>query len=415
MSITPVPRPIPPSSGGIRQFQADFESNGALRGLNSTVRPDALVLNPLVSFSLGPVAEGNFSEGPVAYAWRARCDPLTGNVFLSRANNANTAWLPETLLFTITGVMPVEIDLTFDQSARANVAAERPTGAGGAPRVWLYYFNSLLPGFDFGDFGPGRTPRVILDNPQVPNESDVLLAYLNPVTDRLELRQQRDRFTIAYPAPLTAVTNTYLEETLWTEDNRLRIIYSMRDVGTGTYSLGILDSTMYPFLLPPEDYLRAGAPAALSTSQLVKTTITLGPPPFGTPGISEDGIVDPDNLRGLAPTVLATSTLAGGSIIITAVSTPARLTPEDFLRGTAPAVLNTSLLAGNRIDITATSTPARLIPEDFLRGAAPAVLNTSLLFNTLITVLPSSGAQRLPPEDFLRCVAPAVLNTSTLA
>ncbi len=412
MTFTPQPRPDPPAGGGFRQYQADFA--GELDGLSASVRPDALVLDPNIAYSLGPVAEGDDSDGPIAWAWRVRV-ASNGDVLLSRENDTRDAWGAETLLFTITGALPTEVDLTFEQAGRAVVCAERPTGALGASEVWLYYLNPIVPGFVFENFGAGRTPRVILDNPGNPDVSDVLWLYINPLTAALELRQQRDRYLVVYPGPsLASIAELALEETLWTEDNRLRVVMSRRNATAGTYTIELLDSTLYPFILPSEDAVRAAHPA-IGTGELRRTLLSYGPEPFGDPGVSEDGIVRADGARAAHPSVLNTSTLLGNDIIIDDVSTPARLPATDAARPSHPSVLNTSTLAVPIIAITDVSTPARLRVEDAVRPAHPTVVAAGSSLVVVLITITQTGSPQLTAEDAFRPAHPAVLNTSTLA
>jgi hypothetical protein len=366
-------------------------------GLSRDVRPDALVLDPTIAYALGPVAEGDGSQGPVAWAWRLRV--VAGAVRLARETAARDGWGPETTLFTVTGAPCIEVDLAFEQSGRAVVTMQRNTGAGGSPEVWLYYFNAFLTGFVFESFGPGRTPRVVLDNPQTPNESDVLLLYLDPVADRLRARQQRDRYLLVYDTPLTDVAQLFLEELLVTVDNRIRCVLSVRDPAAGTYTLRLLDSTLYPFLLPAEDGVRLQHPSVASAA-LQRALLSAGPPPFGVLTVSEDGTVEVDAVRVLHPAALGTSSLLDPIVSVA-------LNPEDAVRPQHPAVANTSTLGTPIITIA-------LNPEDALRPLHPVAQGTSSLIDVVI-VVGQTGPNRLPAEDALRPLHPAVLATSTLS
>lgn len=409
MTFTGKPRPTPAAgTGGLRQFQADF-ANGALRGLDATARPDALVLPPRIAYALGPRALGDLTDGPIAWAWRVRVSDA-GQVLIARENDARTAWGAETVVFTITAPLPTEIDLAFEQSGNVSVCAQRPTGAGDTPEVWLYYLNPLLLGFVFQSFGPGRTPRLVLDNPATPSESDVLLVYLNPVADRLELRQQRDRFAVVFPGPVSPVTDVFLEEVAITIDNRIRCVFSRRNPVTGTYSIELLDSTLYPFVLASEDGARAGHPA-ITGGDVRRTLLSYGPEPFGRPSISEDGLVPAEGATPGHPATLPTSTLGGNEIIITGTGNP-RLPPEDGARPQHPAALPSTTLRDPIITIIGTGNP-QLRPEDGTRPGAPEVLPSSLLGASLIAVT-GTGSPRLQPEDAARPAAPTVLPTSTL-
>jgi hypothetical protein len=157
---------------GPREVQADFNTPGHVRsGLDLTRRPDAIILDPLVAYSMGPIALGDASAGPQNRPWRARATAT--QVLVSRANDANTAWEAETVLFNYAGAPIVEMDLAFEQLARAVIAAERDG------EIWVYWFDPILGDFIFQNFGDGRTPRCMLDNPADPSDSDVIVFYFS--------------------------------------------------------------------------------------------------------------------------------------------------------------------------------------------------------------------------------------------
>ncbi len=167
-------------------------------------------------------------------------------VVLRRANDGNTAWEQERLLFFYEGQPIREIDLAFEQNARPVVCAERPTGSGGAPEVWLYRFDPAAGRFTFEPVCGGRTPRLVLDDPHDPQGSDVLLFYVSDENDRVEVRQQRDLYRTVYPTPLAGAEGLYLERVAKARDSRLHVVASRRDPATGRYTLDVLESTLYP-------------------------------------------------------------------------------------------------------------------------------------------------------------------------
>jgi hypothetical protein len=390
MPFSQTPRPPLSGGGGLRQYQADFI--GTLVNASKTARPDAVVLDPLTAYTTGPKAIGDQSDGPTAWVWRVRVSGF--DVLIARENAARNGWDAEAILFTFTGVAPVDVDMSFEQAARAVVCMARPTGALGASQIWLYYFDSTVPGFVFSSFGVGRTPRVVLDNPQTPNESDVLLVYLDMTADRLRLRQQRDRYLTAYDSPLTGVADMFLEELVLTVDNRIRCVLTVRDVASGTYTFRLLDSTLYPFTLAVEDAFRPAHPGILATSTVRRALLSAGPPPFGTPSVSEDALVDPDAFRPSHPVVLNTSAV-GAPLIVHLVF------PDDAFRPSHPAVLNTSAIGVPLI-------VHLVFPDDAFRPSHPVVLNSSLLGSPLIQNM-------VFPDDAFRPGHPVLLNTSTLA
>lgn len=231
----------------LRQTRADFDTPGHTVGgaLSLDRRPDALAWDHRTAFSAGPRGVGDASAGLVDRVWKARAEG--GAVYLARADDGNTAWEAEALLFRYDGAPVVELDLAFDQNGRALVCAERATGAGGGAEVWLYWYNPLpeFQRFTFDNLGPGRTPRVLLDDVHDLQNSDLLLFYVHG--DALVYREQRDRFAARRATPL-AGAGLYLEAVAKARDGRVHVFASRRDAATGAYTLEVLESTLYPFL-----------------------------------------------------------------------------------------------------------------------------------------------------------------------
>jgi hypothetical protein len=243
--------------GGRREKQGDFvgfvPSNSS-----KTRRPDAITFDYLTAFCPGPIANGDSSGGAAAHAWRCRVEnpsafDFTGKVYISRANDARDAWGPEEEIFTFTGENILEVDIAFEQAGRPVICAERNTGVDGSPEVWLYWFDSTDSMFGFDNFGAGRTPRVILDNPLNVTESDVLFFYLT--STELAFRQQRDRYAIVYNTPLSADANTYIEDVVKLRDGRVKVEIVRRDVATGKYLISGITSTLYPILVGDTSYI----------------------------------------------------------------------------------------------------------------------------------------------------------------
>lgn len=239
-----------------KEFQEDFDTVNHVLDEGSSIesRPDAISFDYLTSWSIGPRDLGDADFGPRDRVWRAICtnDPttLTGSVSVQRANDDNTAWEDAVELFTFGG-QATEMDLAFEQAGRAVIALEING------RIWLYWFDPTIPPsgeFTLTDFAAGRTPRVILDNPEDTTDSDVLLFYIGTDTDTVVLRQQRDRYATEYNTPYTGLANKFLEEALKTTDNRVAIIISERNTVTGRYSLDRIETTLYPFFIHDDDY-----------------------------------------------------------------------------------------------------------------------------------------------------------------
>lgn len=251
--ITPAPGETPPvveeievgAGAGLREFQEEFETSthSLSDNASSSKRPDALSFDYLLAYALGPVAVGVVTEGAAAYVWRIRADNTTHKLYLCRELDAG--WDTEIELFNYSFVGDVtEIDLAFEQAARAVVCLSTATN------VWLYWFDpTLLPTADFvlEDFGLGRTPRLLLDNPADTTDSDVLFFYILDGTG-IVYRTQRDRYETQVTTPITDVENSYLEEVFRGTDNRVVVVYSVHNPTLGQYTLKRLESTLYPYI-----------------------------------------------------------------------------------------------------------------------------------------------------------------------
>lgn len=235
-----------PYTPGDREFLADFDTLGSVRtGVNIDRRPDAIILDPLVAYAMGPVALGDPSGGSQNRPWRVRA--TSTQVLLSRANDANDAWEAETELFSYSGDPIVEIDLAFEQAGRAFVCAER------SGEVWFYWFDPTIPDFSFENFGEGRNPRCLLDNPPDTTNSDIMVFYMSDTGNvGLVYRVQNERYQTEHITPVLDSTDRYLEEVVKLRDSRIAAIMSLRDTVAGTYSLERLESTLYPYITDPE-------------------------------------------------------------------------------------------------------------------------------------------------------------------
>jgi hypothetical protein len=237
-----------------RQFQLDFYTlSHSVEGASILRRPDAISLDYLTAHTLGPIAVADPSRGLVARVWKA-WTPDGFAVWLAGANGAGDAWTDERLLFTITDGGPpiVELDMAFEQNGQPVVCLERPTGTGGAPEVWIWFFDPTVPGMVLRNFGPGRTPRALLDRPMEIADSDVLVFYVADHAGRIAYRQQRDRYALEILTPAPADENTFVEDVAKAIDRRLHVIYSVRDPATGTYALARLVTTLFPSAMETE-------------------------------------------------------------------------------------------------------------------------------------------------------------------
>lgn len=191
-----------------RETQTEWEASGTavVQGTSITARPDALSIDYQTAYTYGPIATGSISAGLVEKVWRARnvWSNNTGSIVLTREGDSG-GWNPELTLFTYTGSRIDELDLVFSSDGRAAIAAQRQTGNPAAlsgSQIWLYWFNPNINNFTFQNFGTGSTPRVILDSPELPDQSDVLLLYVRDSTGNVYFRQQRDQYGIEYYVPV---------------------------------------------------------------------------------------------------------------------------------------------------------------------------------------------------------------------
>lgn len=243
--------------------EAEIETPKALipAGLSTTIRPGALTFDYLLAYTLGPAAIGSAPEGVLGYAWYVRAEGNT--VYYARSNDAYDNWQGEAPLFTFSGAPIIELDCAFEQNGRIVVVAERATGSGGSKELWIYWYKPSLAAFTFESFGPGRTPRVVLDNPNDTAISDIHVAYMSDGVG-LVTRRQSELYATEHTSVFTDSTNWYVEEFARNRGNRLVVVLS-KNVGDRWY-LDRIESTLYPFY--PTDTATFN-PTVLSTSELI--------------------------------------------------------------------------------------------------------------------------------------------------
>jgi hypothetical protein len=249
-----------------RRFQADFETPAhCVDGLSTVRRPDAISADYLLATSPGPIALNDPSAGTWARTWKAWVDNDSGEVWIAGAALEGMGWAPETLLFsfTVDGDPILELDLAFDQNGSPILVAQR----GG--NLWIHFFDPTADEGQganvFEDFGPGRTPRVVLDDPRDTVSSDVVALYL--VDDDLKWRAQRDRYADEYGTTLDPQEHRFLERA-YRNGNRVQVIQSVRDPETGAYTLEVLSTTLFPYRANPEPF--GPAPPAFLDGQLTE-------------------------------------------------------------------------------------------------------------------------------------------------
>lgn len=227
-------------------------------------RRDSVTRDYLTAFTIGPVGLQDPTQGAIVKAWRIQ---LIGNeIRLSEAGV--DSWLNEQVLFVINdGIAVREVDLAFTQNADPVVCLEREDS-----NLWLYWFDPQLATFTLENMGPGRNPRVVLDDPFDTTDSDVLLFYMSDADDALVYRVQRERYDLVHLTPLIDVGDLYLDDAVRDEKLRLHMIISSRNTVTGRYPEGFfagLTSKLFPRFLEVESLDIAGAGVSASTVVIV--------------------------------------------------------------------------------------------------------------------------------------------------
>jgi hypothetical protein len=144
------------------------------------IPPDDQVSRATEDFEDGGVAVQDASQGLVGFTWRLWVNGL--EVWLQREG---AAVIP---VFTAAGIE--ELSLAFDQNMRPHVAYS----VGGT--LYLRWYDSFAQAYVTSSFGPGKNPRLSLDDKRyfMISASDVIFAYLR--NGSLCYRQQRDRFEV---------------------------------------------------------------------------------------------------------------------------------------------------------------------------------------------------------------------------
>jgi hypothetical protein len=233
------------------EYQTEFQTlNPVLLGSSINRRPDAVSLSYLTAFSPGPLAVSDTSQGLLARAWRLRYVPSTGVFWLARASADGTSWMAEVAVTTLDNVN--EIDFAFTQNGDLVIAAEREGN------LWIYWFDPLVGTAAFVDYGEGRTPKTVLDDPIDVEDSDVQVFYITDTANTVRMRTQRDRYDNPTDVPITPTAGKFLEDVIRDSTRRVHIIYSLRDEVTGRYRLFRLTSEMFPIRKVPEPFELSG-------------------------------------------------------------------------------------------------------------------------------------------------------------
>lgn len=243
--------PPGPAEAGTREYQEDFETEGhQVERVTTSIRPDAVAWDRRMSETTGPEAIDQSTFDPETHRWRVRCDGV--DVYIQRSSSPFTEWEPETLLTSVSGSEPItECDVAFTEENTIVIVAERPTGPG--PEMWIYWYDPRISAetYRWENKGSGRTPRCCLDyfpttvGPHVcPPEIDVQVVYMKPGTGMVRL-EQSTYYSTEYPTVLSDSSFRYLHQFYRTEDRRLSVLYYQRDLSTGRYLPGRVDSVPY--------------------------------------------------------------------------------------------------------------------------------------------------------------------------
>lgn len=231
----------------------------AYDGTSSVRRPGALSLDYLTAWSIGPTALSDTTQGLLHRVWKVRVDNADGKVYLQRAREPigtePDGWEPEFELFSFTITEIEEVDLAFDQNGAPVVSAQRQGN-----QLWLYWFSPLAGGYVFEMLGEGRTPRLLLDDPQSLSDATILLFYVNDAVGLPQWRTQEELYATPHNMPLdrwvdvesgeraaiARSTDLFIEEVAKAVDYRLHVFASLRG-GAGGYRLVSIETVPYPY------------------------------------------------------------------------------------------------------------------------------------------------------------------------
>lgn len=337
----------------VRDTAAEFATAAhTLDGLSLVRRPDAISMSYQVAHTLGPVARSDATGGLVARVWKVRHEaaPGGGRVMLAMATDANDGYEPEVELFTYLGEPIVELDCAFDQSGAPIVVAER------AGRLWIYWYDPFAAAQVFEDFGPGRTPRCLLDDPEDVQDSDVVIAYVSDADNMVMYRMQRDRYAVAYATPvvgdavLTAeltlppIANIAVEDVVLGEGRRLVITCSLHE--GARYRLLFLATTLYPV----RDTDSYAAASALTDGEL-RVVILIATVPEDEEVALALYRTDPDRAEMVTALVAGVLEVAGPLLIAPSDYVDAEGYPTTAFNDGDPVTASVGLPAGRLSDL----------------------------------------------------------------
>jgi len=148
------------------------------------LNPDSLNRAPLVDYEQGGVAVNDVSQGMQVTTWSCYVEPGQSQVYIRPGEGAPIPFV------NVSGIE--ELALSFDQLMRPMVAYMI------SGQLYLYWYDPIAQQFVTTGFGPGKFPRLSLDDKRAFNvsNSDVIFAYMR--NDGLYYRIQRDRYTVEY-------------------------------------------------------------------------------------------------------------------------------------------------------------------------------------------------------------------------
>jgi hypothetical protein len=210
----------------LREIQADFAA-GSVEHASITRRPDAIV-GAGIAMAPGPRDVADVSGGPFVKGWYVRADNAAQIVWIAgaRAPTYGT-WASELNFFTFTGADIDAISLAFDAAGYPVVAMERDG------EVWVRYWNGSS--YTLTNLGAGTSPAVVHVSPGSETWRELVLLYESGTS--IYYRIGSENYAAALDTFVSVSATERFEGVILDDDNRLHIIRSVRDIGTGQYSL----------------------------------------------------------------------------------------------------------------------------------------------------------------------------------
>lgn len=245
--------PPPPSPPGVREYRSDFDTPGH-QTIDATIDPrlDAILPDPRVAFTPGPIAVADLSQGQYSHVWRFRADDTA--IYYRRVNDDGTDWGPEVVLWSYSGEPIVELWACFDIDGRPVVVCERHTGEGGAPHIFVLWWDVGEPvsAYVMADRGEGWSPRCVSDyfpivfaNDQIcPPEAHVQVFHVKDGVGVVR-RESSDDFVTTYPSVMATSKDVKLQLAFRTTDRRISVLFGLRNRKTGRWQHQRLDSVPY--------------------------------------------------------------------------------------------------------------------------------------------------------------------------